>query len=130
MIAPSRGFIRYLQVSPIVALQVERSRKSGPPPSELSQVVLPDCPFPRMTFERLTIWLEATVAAPSEKVLRVDYDPDDEMAEALPNALFALGLLAPSVIAPGHVVRLRHDVANARVTLNVKPGDADALDRA
>jgi hypothetical protein len=80
-----------------------------------------------ISFERLTIWLFGSGDAPSEKYLRVDYDPNDQMASGLPAALLALGLVSPSFIAPGDIVRVDHDLAHASVSVRFQPSDTPSF---
>ena len=80
-----------------------------------------------ISYKRVTCWFYGGDGAPVEKLLRVDYDPHDEMATALPSALIALGLMAPSFIAPGDFVRVDHDLAQSCVSLRFEPCDPATL---
>lgn len=80
-----------------------------------------------VSFQGLAVWLYATGDTPGEECLRVDYDSDDQMVSGLPAALVALGLLTPSFIAPGDIIRIEHDFAHSRVCVRFQPSNAPSL---
>ncbi len=86
---------------------------------------VPSSPFINKHIESATIWLDSLGSAPSDKFLRVDYDPNDEECFSLSTALAILSEFAPSFIIPGHVGRVVHDFENARVFLRLEPRRSD-----
>ena len=74
-----------------------------------------------------TIWLDSYGSAPSDKFIRVDYDPNDEHTHSFQSALFILSEFAPSFVIPGHIGRIQHDFENARIFLRLEPRQTDAL---
>lgn len=90
-------------------------------------VLLADRAFKDISVKGLTVWLDGHGSAPSEKLLRVDYNSDGESILGLPEALLALGLLAPSFIVPGYVVRVHHDLDNSSVALRLEPSDSASV---
>jgi hypothetical protein len=77
--------------------------------------------------EGATIWLDSVGGAPSDKFLRVDYDPNSEASASLAEALAILGEFAPSFIIPGHIGRVVHDFENARIFMRLEPRPADPV---
>lgn len=88
----------------------------------------PHSPLMGVDLERLTVWLIPSDGAPGKKRLWVDYDSDDKLVSALPDALLVLGHLAPSFEVPGYVVRLDHDLDQARVSLRLEPRHRGAVE--
>jgi hypothetical protein len=78
-------------------------------------------PFLHEAIESITIWLDSVGSAPSDKFIRVDYDPNDEKSASFEAALAALGEFVPTLKAPGHVPLVAHDFENARVFLRLVP---------
>ena len=66
---------------------------------------------------------------PTEKRIWVNYDSDNQMVSALSEALKALGLLAPSFVAPGEVMRLYHNSEHSLVGIRFEPREPPPLDR-
>jgi hypothetical protein len=77
----------------------------------------------------LSVLLTPLGGTPEQKSLRIDYDGYDEPVLGLPVALVCLGFLAPTVIAPGQIVRLDYDFEHSRITLFGENRDGNALER-
>ena len=73
-------------------------------------------------------WLYGAGGAPSEKFIRVDYDPHREktFAGALQVALTVLANLSPALITPGHSIRIIQDLKNSRIIARLVPSERDA----
>lgn len=87
----------------------------------------PLCPLMGITFQGLTIWLNDNGLAPGKKFLWINYNSNDEKTSGFPEALLALGYLAPSFKLPGYLMRLDHDVQNSCVSLWIEPRDSNAV---
>jgi hypothetical protein len=88
---------------------------------------LAESAFVNESIERITVWLYGAGGTPSEKFIRIDYDPDGEHPSALPIALSALGRLAPALIVPGYVMRLDHDIQQSCVLLRLQPRETKSV---
>jgi hypothetical protein len=80
------------------------------------------CPLVNKHSQGTTIWLDSSGSAPSDKFLRVDYDPNDKVPpSSFQAALGILSQFAPTVIIPGQMVRVIHDFENSRIFLRLEP---------
>lgn len=79
--------------------------------------------------EGVTVWLFGAGGAPSEKLIRIDYDPDDNAppGSSFEGALTVLRDLAPTFVVSGYVMRLRHDLDHASVLLSLEPRKPTAV---
>jgi hypothetical protein len=71
--------------------------------------------------EGLTVWLEGAGGAPSDKLIRIDYNADGKTTSTFPEALTILSRLAPLLVIPGYIMRLDHDLKKACVLLRLEP---------
>jgi hypothetical protein len=77
--------------------------------------------------EGVTVRLDSVGSAPSDKFVRVDYDPNSEVSALLAVALPILSEFAPSFIIPGHFGRVKHDFENACILLRLEPHHAGSV---
>jgi hypothetical protein len=78
--------------------------------------------------ESITVWLFGAGGTPSEKLIRVDYDPDDDgNPSSFQVALSVLSDFAPTFVAPGYTMRLSHDLDKPSVLLRLEPRKSKAV---
>lgn len=76
----------------------------------------------------LGVDIQAVASAVGQEVIRLDYGADDGAALRLGLALRALGEFLPLVERPGQLLRVRHDLEDARVVVTLVPAEPESAD--